>query len=78
MGRITERQDYIRRRRRKNDDKLEQLLMVSYQRSRHLRHNFTPKAQLHSQFPNVIPELDFSQNEKVFHVHFIDSCHKLC
>lgn len=47
----------------------QQLLMVSYH---------TPKAQLHSQFSNVIPELDFSQNEKMCHVHFMDGCHKLC
>lgn len=41
--------------------------MVSY---------YTLKAQFHHKFSNVIPELDFSQNEKVFQVHVMDS--KLC
>lgn len=28
-----------------------------------------PEVQPHSQLSNVIAELDFSQNEKVFHMH---------
>lgn len=29
----------------------------------------TPEVQPHSQLPNVIADLDFSQHEKVLHVH---------
>lgn len=32
----------------------------------------------HTRGTTSFPELDFSQNEKMFHVHFMDGCHKLC